>query len=103
MNKTAMQARLKAAGERAKLPGERVKPQIIERSGGTASVGVIFLKGHKSVEDVFHHGSWYSEAEREKLLNDALQSLEPANPLWWRYGLVGIAAGTSNAWQLRIG
>lgn len=75
MNKTAMKARLKAAAERVKLPGESVKPEIIERSGGTATVTVIFKKGHKSVEDVSHHGSWYSEPEREKLLNDTLQSI----------------------------
>lgn len=34
-----MKARLKAAGERAALPGESAKPYVIERSGGTATVG----------------------------------------------------------------
>lgn len=76
MNKTMMEARLKAAARRATLPGETAKPEIIERSGGTATVGVIFKKGHKSVGDVSHHGSWYTEEERQKLLNDTLQSLE---------------------------
>jgi hypothetical protein len=76
MNTTMMKLRLKAAAQRAKLPGESVKPQIIERSGDTATVGVIFRKGHKSVEDISHHGSWYTQAEREKLLNDTLKSLE---------------------------
>jgi hypothetical protein len=76
MNQAMMKARLKAAGERATLPGESAKPEIIERSGGTATVGVIFKKGHKSVEDISHHGSWHTDAEREKLLNDTLKSLE---------------------------
>ena len=76
MNNAMMKARLKAAGQAAALPGESAKPGIIERSGGTATVGVIFKKGHKSVEDVSHHGSWCTDAEREKLLNDTLHSLE---------------------------
>lgn len=78
-NTMLMKARLKAAAERAKLPGESVKPEIIERSGGTATVTVIFKKGHKSVEDVSHHGSWYTDAEREKLLNDTLKTLQLRN------------------------
>jgi hypothetical protein len=76
VNHSMMKARLKAAAQRAKLPGESVKPEIIERSGGTATVGVIFKKGHKSVEDISHHGSWYTQEEREKLLNATLKSLE---------------------------
>ncbi len=65
MNDSSIKARLKAAAERAKLPGEHATSHIIERSGGTATVGVIFKKGHKSVEDVMHHGSWFTDAERE--------------------------------------
>jgi hypothetical protein len=76
MNKLLMKARLKAAGERAALPGESAHPEIIERSGGTATVGVIFKRGHHSTEDVMIHGSWYTEEERAKLLRDALQGLE---------------------------
>lgn len=76
MNTTLMKARLKAAGQSAALPGETAKAEIIERSGGTATVTVIFKKGHKSVENVSHHGSWYTDWEREKLLNDTLQTLE---------------------------
>jgi hypothetical protein len=76
MNIPTMKARLRAAAQRAKLPGESVKPEIIERSGGTATVGVIFKKGHKSVEDVSHHGSWYTQAEREKLIDDTIKSLQ---------------------------
>jgi hypothetical protein len=76
MNIPMMKARLRAAAQRAKLPGESVKPEIIERSGGTATVGVIFKKGHKSVEDVSHHGSWYTQAEREKLIDDTIKSLQ---------------------------
>lgn len=76
MNTTIMKARLKAAGARAALPGESAKPYVIERSGGTATVGVIFKRGHHSTEDVSHHGSTYTDAEREKLLNDTLKSLE---------------------------
>ena len=76
MNTMMLKARLKAAGERAALPGESAKPYLIERSGGTATVGVIFKRGHHSTEDVSHHGSWYTEYEREKLLNDTLQSLQ---------------------------
>ena len=76
MNTLMMKARLKAAAQKAKLPGETAKPEIIERSGGTATVGVIFMKGHKSVEDISHHGSWYTDVEKEKLLNATLKSLE---------------------------
>lgn len=76
MNKLVMKARLKAAGERAALPGESAHPEIIERSGGTATVGVIFKRGRHSTEDVMVHGSWYTEEERQKLLRDALQGLE---------------------------
>ena len=79
MNTAAMKARLKAAAQRATLPGESAKPEIIERSGGMATVGVIFKRGRKSVEDVSHHGSWYPDAEREKLLNDTLHTLELRN------------------------
>ncbi|HEY9181132.1 MAG TPA: hypothetical protein VIO32_10465 [Candidatus Baltobacteraceae bacterium] len=76
MSTMAMKARLKAAAQKAKLPGESVKPDIIERSGETATVTVIFKKGHKSVEDVSHHGSWYTDEEKEKLLNATLKTLE---------------------------
>jgi hypothetical protein len=76
MDTAMIKARLKAAAQKAKLPGESAKPEIIERSGGTATVGVIFKKGHKAVEDVSHHGSWYTDAEKEKLLNATLKSLE---------------------------
>ncbi len=76
MSTMAMKARLKAAAQKAKLPGESVKPDIIERSGGTATVTVIFKKGRKSVEDVSHHGSWYTDEEKEKLLNATLKTLE---------------------------
>ena len=76
MNTTMMKARLQAAARKATLPGEHAKAEIIERSGGTATVGVIFKKGNKSVEDVSHHGSWYTQSEREKLLNDTLHTLE---------------------------
>lgn len=76
MNKAMMKARLKAAGEGAALPGESAQPEIIERGGETATVGVIFKKGHKFTENVSHHGSWYTQEEREKLLNDTLHSLE---------------------------
>lgn len=76
MNKMIMKARLNAEAQKATLPGEHAKAEIIERSGGTATVGVIFKKGHKSVEDVSHHGSWYTEADREKLFNDTLHTLE---------------------------
>lgn len=79
MNKIMMKARLQAAAQKAALPGEHAKAEIIERSGGTATIGVTFKKGHKSVEDVSHHGSWYTDAEREKLLNDTLHSLELRN------------------------
>lgn len=71
-----MKARLRAAAQRAKLPGESVTPEIVERSGGTATVGVIFKKGRKSVEDVSHHGSWYTQDEREKLIADTIKSLQ---------------------------
>lgn len=71
-----MKARLKVAGERAALPGESVKPIIIERSAGTATLGVIFKLGYKSTEEVSHHGSWYSDEEREHLLEQTLHSLE---------------------------
>lgn len=71
-----IKARLKAAGERAALPGESAKPYVIERSGGTATVGVIFMRGRHSAEDISHHGSSYTGEEREKLLNDTLKSLE---------------------------
>lgn len=76
MDQNFVKARLKAAGERAALLGEHAKPFVFERSGGTATVGVIFMRGHKSVEDVAHHGSWYTQAEREKLLNDTLHTLK---------------------------
>lgn len=76
MEQMVMKAKLKAAGERAALPGESAHPQIIERSGGTASIGVIFKRGHHSTEDVIVHGSWYTQAEREKLLSDALHGLD---------------------------
>jgi hypothetical protein len=76
MNTAAMKARLKAAAQKATLPGEHAKAEIVERSGGTATVSVIFKKGHKSVEDVSHHGSWYTDGDREKLLNDTLYTLE---------------------------
>jgi hypothetical protein len=76
MDKASMKARLKAAAELAALPGETAHPQIVERSGGTATVTVIFKTDHKSTEDVSHHGSWYTQAEREKLFNDTLHSLE---------------------------
>lgn len=76
MNSMTMKARLKAAGQRAALPGESAKPYVIERSAGTATVGVIFKRGHHSTEDVSHHGSWYTGEEREKLLTDTLKSLE---------------------------
>lgn len=75
MNQMMMKARLQAEARKATLPGEHAKAEIIERSGGTATIGVIFKKGHKSVEDVSHHGSWYTQADREKLLNDTLHSL----------------------------
>lgn len=76
VNTAMMKARLKIAAQQAKLPGETAKPQIIERSGDTATVSVIFKKGHKSVEDVSHHGSWYTDAEKDKLLNATLKSLD---------------------------
>lgn len=76
MNTSALKARLKAAGERAALPGERAHPEIIERSGGTASIGVIFTRGKHSTEDVIMHGSWYSDWEKERLVDDVLHGLE---------------------------
>jgi hypothetical protein len=79
MEKTALKARLKMAGERAALPGETVHPEVIERSGGTATIGVIFKRGKQSAEDVMIHGSWYSEWEKERLLAGVLHGLELRN------------------------
>jgi hypothetical protein len=76
MNTAMMKARLKAAGQKAALPGEKAEPLIVERSAGTATVGVIFKKGHKSTEDVSHHGSWYTDEEKRRLLEHTLKSLE---------------------------
>lgn len=79
MDKTALKARLKIAGERAALPGESAHPEIIERSGGTATIGVIFKRGKHSTEDVMMHGSWYSDWEKERLVDDVLHGLELRN------------------------
>jgi hypothetical protein len=79
MNTAVMKARLKAAGQKAALPGEKAEPIIIERGSGTATVGVIFTKARKSTEDVSHHGSWYTDEEKQRLLDHTLKSLELRN------------------------
>jgi hypothetical protein len=76
MTSAAMKVRLHAAATKAALPGESAHPEIIERSGGTATITVIFKRGHHSTEDISHHGSWYTDAEKEKLLNATLKSLD---------------------------
>jgi hypothetical protein len=79
MEKAALKTRLKMAGERAALPGESVHPEIVERSGGTVTIGVIFKRGKHSTEDVMMHGSWYSDWEKERLLAGVLHGLELRN------------------------